>query len=209
MAPTRSTRAVAIIVALWVAACAAALALATTGDEAVAQGCSGGGSPSGSPSASSSSGGGNTFPPTLPVSIPPDPAPDRKAQRVPEPGPRHAPEDPRLDPREEVPVVTAQQTSCKSTITIAYDGGRNPKFTGKVGSAEPMCKRARDVTVKKIKRGPDQTVGKAVTNAKGKYTVPARNGNGRFYSQVKKSTVEDDEGNAIECRAARSRAIRP
>ncbi|HEX2058993.1 MAG TPA: hypothetical protein VHI71_11570 [Actinomycetota bacterium] len=196
-----------MITALWVLAFAAALALATTGDDiALAQGCRGGGSPSPSGSASPSpSGSGGGFPPTLPVSLPP--APDGDAdESVPEPAARPAP---RLDPHQKVPVVTAQQVTCKSTITIAYDGGRNPKFTGKVGSAEPMCKRARDVTVKKVKRGPDQTVGKAVTNAKGKYTVPARNGNGRFFAKVSKATVENDDGETVTCQDARSKTIRP
>ncbi len=109
-----------------------------------------------------------------------------------------------------VPVVQPSgETTCRSTITIAHDAGRRPKFTGKVGSEEPMCKRARDVTVKKMKPGADQVVGKAVTNAKGKYAVPARNGNGRFYAKVSKATVENDDGETITCQAARSKTIRP
>lgn len=213
MVPRRSTRAVAVIVALWMLALAAALALATTDyDVALAQGCRGGGSPSPSGSSPSPSASGGGFPPSIPPSIPPslppDPVPNHR-QSVPKPAPRQAPADPRLDPHEEVPVVTAQQVTCKSTVTIAYDGGRNPKFTGKVGSAEPMCKRARDVTVKKVKRGNDPTVGKAVTNARGKYRVPARNGNGRFYAKVSKATVENDDGQTVRCESARSRTIRP
>ena len=209
MVPRKSTRAVAVIVALWVLACAAALALATGSDEAAAQGCRGGGSPSPSGSSPSPSGsGGSTFPPTLPVSIPPGPHGDAK-ESIPVPAPRLAP-PPRLDPHEKIPVlVTAQNQTCKSTITIAYEGGKSPKFTGKVGSAEPMCKRARDVTVKKVKRGADQTVGKAVTNRRGKYTVPARNGNGRFYAKVSKATVENDDGDRVTCQAAESKRIRP
>jgi hypothetical protein len=72
-----------------------------------------------------------------------------------------------------------------------------------------MCKRARDVTIKKVKRGPDSTVGKATTNAKGKYTSPARRVKGRFYAKVSKATVENDDGQTIRCGAARSRTIRP
>ena len=186
MVPRRSSKAVVVIVGLWVLACAAALALATTSDRAAAQGCGGGGSPSGSPSPSASESEG-----PLPVSLPP------------------VPPAPRLDPHDEVPVVTAQQPSCKSTISIAYESGKAPKFTGKVGSAEPMCKRARDVTVKKIKKGKDATVGKATTNAKGNYVVPSRNPRGRFYAKVSKSTTENDDGQTVTCQAARSRVIRP
>lgn len=199
MVPGRSSKAIVVIVGLWVMACAAALALATTSDEAAAQGCGGGGSPSpsrsASPSPSQSGGGLPTFIPSL--------VPARAPQEVAPPAP------PRLDPHEKVPVVTAQQQTCKSTITIAYESGKTPKFTGKVGSQEPMCKRARDVTVKKIKRGKDLIVGKATTNARGRYSVPARRANGRFYATVKRATVENDDGQTVTCQNAKSRTIRP
>lgn len=203
MVPGRSSKAVAVIVALWVLACAAALALATTSEQAAAQGCGGGGSPSPSRSASASPPPESELP--IPVSLPPVPAPDAK-QAV------HPAED---DPTKKTIVggtaQEAQQTSCRSTVTISYEAGKNPKFTGRVGSDEPMCKRARNVTVKKLKRGKDATVGKAVTNAKGRYTVPSRSDNlrGRFYAQVAKSTVENDEGETITCQNAKSRTIRP
>ncbi|HYO61553.1 MAG TPA: hypothetical protein VEU29_06615 [Actinomycetota bacterium] len=202
MGPARSTRAIVVIVSLWVLACAAALALATTNDEAVAQGCGGGGSPSPSGSGSASPPASSGPIPSLPVTIPP--IPDEEAA--------HPAED---DPTKKTVVggtaQEAQQTKCNSTVTIAYEAGKNPKFTGKVGSDEPMCKRARNVTVKKLKRGKDATFGKAVTNARGKYTVPSRNDNlrGRFYARVAKATVENDDGQTITCLGARSRAIRP
>lgn len=200
MAPGRSSKAIVVIVGLWALACAAAISLATTSDQALAQGCGGGGSPS--PSASSPSpspSDDNPLPTDLPVTFPP--APDQKAA---------APQPPRLDPHKEIPVATAQAETCRSTITIAYESGKNPKFTGKVGSDEPMCKRARNVTVKKVKRGADPTVGKAVTNGKGNYVVPVRKeAKGRFYSKVSKATTENDDGEPITCQAARSRTIRP
>jgi hypothetical protein len=203
MVPGRSSKAIVIIVGLWVAACAAALALATTSDQAVAQqGCGGGGSPSPSGSASGSPPATDDPLPSLPVTVPPVPAPDAK----------HAvPDVDRDDPSRKVPVGVAaqQQQQCKSTVTLAYESGKNPKWTGKVGSDEPMCRRARDITIKKIKRGNDPTVGKGVTNNKGKYTIPARNANGRFYAKAAKATVENDDGQTVNCGAARSRAIRP
>ena len=63
--------------------------------------------------------------------------------------------------------------------------------------------------IKKVKRGADPTVGKATTNTKGRYSAPARQANGRFYSKVSKATVENDDGETITCGAARSRAIKP
>ncbi|MDQ3982217.1 MAG: hypothetical protein M3271_05995 [Actinomycetota bacterium] len=102
----------------------------------------------------------------------------------------------------------AQEITCKSTITISYKSGRNAKFSGRVGSGEPMCKRARDATVKKVKKGKDATVGRAVTNAKGAYQVPSPNANGRFYARVSKATVENNDGETVNCRAKRSETIR-
>ena len=207
MGHRETSKGVAVITVVWLLASAAALALATTSGDAVAQqGCRGGGSPSPSGSPSSSPSGGSTFPP-IPSILPYE----ERGSRLPEQAAVDAARDPiESDPRrQEVPVVVAQAITCKSTITIAYESGRNPKFTGKVGSGEPMCKRARDVTVKKVKRGADLTVGKAVTNAKGVYNVPARNANGRFYSKVSKSTTENDDGERVTCQAARSKAIRP
>ncbi|MDQ4124687.1 MAG: hypothetical protein M3134_03675 [Actinomycetota bacterium] len=203
MVPKTSSRAVAVIVGLWVAGFAAALALATTNDRAAAQqGCGGGSSPSPSGSASASVPASDDPIPSLPVSLLPDPAPDQK-KAVPEPAPLER------NPSEKVPVGAAQQDTCRSTITLTYKSGRNAKFAGKVDSDEPMCKRARKVTIKKVKRGADPTVGTATTNTKGKYTAPARRANGRFYAKVSKATVENQNGETITCGAARSRTIRP
>ncbi|HEX2296581.1 MAG TPA: hypothetical protein VHN37_14910 [Actinomycetota bacterium] len=198
MVPRTSSKAIAVIVVLWVAACAAALALATTAaDVAQADECTGGGgspSPSGSSAAPPASEGPLTFLPSLI----PDPAPDGNERAA-----------AKGDPSERLDAAAQPDRTCKSTVTIAYDGGRNAKFTGKVGSDEPMCRRARDVTVLKVKRGKDARVGKAVTNARGRYTVPARQANGRFYAKVSAATTENDEGQTVRCQSARSRAIRP
>lgn len=203
MVPKTSSKAVAVIVGLWVAGFAAALALATTNDRAAAQqACGGGSSPSPSASGSASAPASDDPVPSLPVSLPPVPAPDQK-RAAPDPAPLER------DPSEKIPVAMAQQDTCRSTITLTYESGRNPKFAGKVDSDEPMCKRARDVTIKKVKRGADPTVAKTTTNTKGKYTAPARQANGRFYAKVSKATVENDDGETITCGAARSRAIRP
>ncbi len=201
MGHKKTSRGIAIVTAVWLVASVAALALATTGDDVALaqQGCRGGGSspsPSGSPSPSAS--GGSTFPPT--ISLPPNPLPDTKK----------APQPAGLDPWEEVPVAAAQQdVTCKSTITIAYKSSGREGFKGKVGSGEPMCKRARDVTVKKVKKGKDQLVGRAVTNTRGVYFVPEENARGKFYAVVSKATTENDDGETVSCRAARSKTIRP
>ena len=200
-----TSRAIAIVTIVWLMASLAALALATTSDDvAVAQqGCKGGGSSaspsqSASPSPSESEG----FPPTVP-SIPPSVVPGEQKADAPAPPPA-------MDPWKKVPVAAAQQdVSCKSTITIAYRSSGKQAFTGKVGSGEPMCKRARKVTIKKVKKGTDPTVARAVTNAKGSYTAPEPNARGKFYAQVAKSTTENDDGESVTCQPARSETIRP
>ena len=224
----RTGRGIAIVTIVWVIASIAALALATTANDSVSaqpDGCAGGsGSPSASgsasPSSSSSSGGGGL--PSIPPSIPPAPAPDAekppqapKAQRDADQADTAKANEPKpvevapLDPYEKVPVAAAQQRlTCKSTITIAYRAGRVDAFNGKVGSDEPMCKRARDVTIKKVKKGNDATVGKGATNARGVYKIPERNANGKFYALVAKSTTENDDGASVTCQAAKSRTIR-
>lgn len=206
MVQRKPTAAVAVIVVLLLSAVVAAIALATTSQDAVAQqGCTGGGSspsPSVSPSPSESEEG--PIPSILPSLIP-DPAPKKAAKKAADPAPLPAPDKDRA----EADAADQQQRSCRSTITLAYKSGRNPQFTGAVDSDEPMCKRARNVTIKKVKRGADPTVAKATTNTKGKYTAPARKANGRFYAKVSAATTENRDGESVKCSAARSRAIKP
>lgn len=197
----RLSRGIAIVTAAWLIAIVAALAMATAGPGVAAaqQGCRRAGSPSGSasPSASASE-TEEPFPPTgLPSGIPPNPGADENAP----------PAANGLDPYDEVP-VNAQDTTCKSTITIAYRSTGRAAFKGKVGSGEPMCKRARKVQVKKIKKGTDPTVARAATNAKGAYTAPEPNAKGKYYAVVGKSKVTNEGGDTVTCQAAKSEAIR-
>lgn len=207
MVQRKPTAAVAVIVVLLLSAVVAAIALATTSQDAVAQqGCTGGGSsPSPSVSPSPSESEEDPIPSILP-SLLPDPAPKKAEGKAADPAPLPAPDK---DGSEAADAADQQQRSCRSTITLAYKSGRNPKFTGTVDSDEPMCKRARNVTIKKVKRGADPRVAKTTTNTKGKYTAPARKANGRFYAKVSKATTENRDGETVSCGAARSRAIKP
>ena len=214
----RSSRAVAIVTVVWLLAAVAAIAMATTDDSvALAQpGCTGGGSsasPSRSASPSESEPG---FPPTGVPSVPslipnggPDPRPQPPQARAQQVEPQQAAEVQPFDPYEKVPVAAAQQgINCKSTVTIDYASGNRPAFKGKVGSGEPMCKRARKVAVKKVKEGKDQTVARGVTNAKGAYTAPEANAKGKYYALVAKSTTENGDGESVTCAPARSKTIK-
>ncbi|MDQ3957928.1 MAG: hypothetical protein M3273_06345 [Actinomycetota bacterium] len=209
MVRRNSSRAIAIFTSLSLAASIAVLALATAGtNDALAQGCRRGAnpSPSASEAATPSASGlpipslpipGSSTPSATPTGTPGgSPAPSSSPTQSSAPAPRD----------QEVPIAQEQRTTCKSTITIAYSA-RRKAFSGRVKSAEDLCKKARKVQVlKDAKR--DKVVGRAVTNNKGGYKVPSANPNGRFYAKVAKKTVRGPDGR-ITCQADRSKTIRP
>jgi hypothetical protein len=86
---------------------------------------------------------------------------------------------------------------CDSKITIAYKRNR---FSGKVTSDNNRCAKGRSVKVKKVNAG---TVGRTVTNQKGKWKVPEPDANGRYFAVTSKR-----KAGKIVCKAARSRKIR-
>jgi hypothetical protein len=206
--PRRNTHtAIAVITTIAVLVSVAVLTLATAGTpSAQADECTGGGSPSPSPSASPS-GGGGVNPTAILTLLPgggsssagPSASPSRSAS------PSGAQTSSAEQQKREVVPVLFQDQTCKSTITIKYSG-KKKAFGGRVGSENADCRRARDVTVKKVKKGNDATVGRTTTNARGVYTVPAPRARGRFYARVAKATVESGE-QTTTCKSARSEVI--
>jgi hypothetical protein len=88
---------------------------------------------------------------------------------------------------------------CDSEITIAY---KKNAFKGKVTSENnSRCRKGRTVKVKQ--KGKKGSVGRSVTNQKGKWKVPEPDADGRYFAQVAKRKV----GNIV-CQAAKSRTIR-
>jgi hypothetical protein len=94
-----------------------------------------------------------------------------------------------------------------SDISIAYKERKNA-FAGAVSSGNNRCKAARRVTVKRVKRGKDATVGKDRTNRRGKYRVGERNPDGRYYAKVARKSFAGRNNTTIVCKGARSRTIR-
>lgn len=222
MARRSSHTAIAVVTTITLLVSVAVLTLATAGTPSAqaAQCRGGGGSPSPSPSASPSGGGGIN--PTAILTLLPGGggSPSSSASGSPRPSGSPSPRPSGASPsntqtsneeeqrkREIVPVLQQDQT-CKSTITISYSQ-RKKAFGGRVKSEAAECKGGRKVQVKKFKRGKDPTVGRAVTNARGVYTVPSPNARGRFYAVAAKANVENDEGGTTTCQAARSKTIRP
>jgi hypothetical protein len=71
-----------------------------------------------------------------------------------------------------------------------------------------MCKKARDVVVKKVVSGPDRTVGTATTNKRGKWRSPFPKAKGSFYALVKQSVASQHNRQGPEtCRGAKSKTI--
>jgi hypothetical protein len=94
-------------------------------------------------------------------------------------------------------VTQTRKPRVRSTITI------RGKFRGRVNSVRNPCERRRRVVLKKVRPGPDRTVGRDRTNAQGRWRINKPNAKGRFYARaVKKETA------TIICRPARSRTVR-
>ena len=143
-------------------------------------GSSGGGSPS--PSPSESDDGGLPIP-TLPI----------PGDESPSPSPSES---------------NGEQVRCESSVTISFRGPTpdrpRSEFRGAVSSQETDCERGRRVIVKKVRRGPDRSVGNTLTNRRGRYVVRVNRADGRYYAKATRSEVA---GNVV-CLPARSRTIR-
>jgi hypothetical protein len=88
---------------------------------------------------------------------------------------------------------------CDSETTIAY---KKNTFKGKVTSDNNRrCRQGRTVKVKQ--KGKKGSVGRAVTNQKGKWKVREPGADGRYFAKVSRRKV----GNIV-CKAAKSRTIR-
>jgi hypothetical protein len=176
---------------------AAGIAVLNFGGGAIAQECGGGGSPSPSPSTTSptptETGG---LPITPPITLPPGggssttPAPTGSTST---PGGGSGPQE---------------TIECDSEITIRF-AGRTDTFKGAVNSDENVCERGRRVILKRVKAGPDKTVGRTTTNQRGRWNIKERNARGRYYAQTPARTVDPPGAGAeYECGAAKSRTIR-
>jgi hypothetical protein len=96
-------------------------------------------------------------------------------------------------------------TESETTVTIRYDNGR---FKGQVQNAVKRCSRGRLVTLKRVRKGPDQTVGQDTANRAGNWSVKKLGANGRYYAKAKKVSFTKGNGATHTCLADRSVKIR-
>jgi len=101
---------------------------------------------------------------------------------------------------------SAQAAVIPSEVTIKFKEGPT-LFKGKVTSDLPECREGRLVTVFKVRKGPDKTVGSDLTNARGKWKVDVNHANGRYYAKVKRSQLGGYYGGGDTCAKARSDTI--
>jgi hypothetical protein len=95
-----------------------------------------------------------------------------------------------------------------SDVSIRHRN-RPHEFRGRVDSAVPRCERGRTVRIKKVRSGPDRTVGRDRTNRQGRYEVRhRRGGRGRYYAVVARKSFVNADGDTVICQRDRSRRIR-
>lgn len=164
---------------------------ATAQQEACDPDGGGGGNPSESPSPSPSE-SEEPFPPSIPPIIP-----DETESESPSP----------------TETAGGQGRECDSNITIGYRNpyrqeGDRPQFYGRVRSQEDACESGRKVLLKKARNGKrDLTVDTTVTNQRGKWRIPAKRANGKFYAKTPQERVPSDQGR-VTCGGDRSKGIR-
>jgi hypothetical protein len=101
-------------------------------------------------------------------------------------------------------MVSAHNASFDSSVSINYD---RPNFKGRVSSSRDRCERDREVSVFKVRTGPDRLIGTDTTNDNGRYSVPKPGARGRFYARVSRE-VFGGYGHRHECEADTSGTIR-
>ena len=109
--------------------------------------------------------------------------------------------------------TAGESRTCTSDISINYQGPdrRHPErreFSGNVKSGEDACESGRKVFLKKDRRtGRDRTVDTTITNDRGKWRIPVRRANGKYYAKTPQEKVPSQSG-GVTCKADRSKAIR-
>jgi hypothetical protein len=81
-------------------------------------------------------------------------------------------------------------------------------FFGKVKSGFDQCKRNRKVELRKVKKGPDPTVGKATSLKKGDWVITERGAHGRYYAVARPRPLTIAGGDHLDCLRGRSRRIK-
>lgn len=110
--------------------------------------------------------------------------------------------------------LAAASASASRSVAIGSRisiGSSELRFSGRVTSSNKACAEGRRVVLYKVvSGGPDQALGRATSNRKGRWSVTVSGFAGislsRFYAKAKPRT-EGAAGTIYTCRAARSKTI--
>jgi hypothetical protein len=113
------------------------------------------------------------------------------------------------DDDDEADIPTGSNTSSKSTITIRYDSdSHGGTFKGAIANSKNKCVKGRHVTLKRVRRGPDQTVGTDSSNRSGNWAIREPGASGRYYAKVSGSRYTKRDGFRHTCGGDKSVTIR-
>ena len=80
-------------------------------------------------------------------------------------------------------------------------------FKGIVSSLASQCERNRPVLIKKVRRGPDRTIARRLSDGRGRFSAVKRRVRGRFYAVAPPRTIETPTV-ITQCERGRSNTIR-
>ena len=104
----------------------------------------------------------------------------------------------RFDP----PDGTTPRSEFTRTLSLAYSKKKD-KFKGKLASQSPACISGQKVKFFEKKKGKDPKLGSDTTGANGTYSLKEKNAEGRFYAEVRQTSVSGGT-----CLAAKSKTIK-
>ena len=99
---------------------------------------------------------------------------------------------------------TRTKSNVSSSVTIRWRR-KHTAFKGRVRSADSNCISSRLVRVVKVRRGPDNRIGTAVTDSNGRWLLHDRRAHGRYYARVPSRGIPYT---TTLCTAAKSQTIR-
>jgi hypothetical protein len=89
-------------------------------------------------------------------------------------------------------------------VSIRYRK-RSKTFSGNLASQFSECESARQVQLKKVRRGPDKTAGNTSSSSTGSWSIKKRKAHGKYYAVALAKTLSTTAGDQIDCQRGRSR----
>jgi len=81
-------------------------------------------------------------------------------------------------------------------------------FSGDRSSQFAECESARQVKLKKVRRGRDRAVGTDTSDADGSWSIKRPGAHGKYYGVALPKTLTTTIGDQIDCQRGRSRTLK-